>query len=119
MKLLEPAYAVVVACFSAGQCEVAFAPAGTNFLDAFQSCLLMKLGARRRINASCLACPGRISTAPAFNDTKDGFTNSSVVIRLTPLPSARSPVSSVFTAGGMRSITSTPVSSNWNRSDWV
>ena len=30
-------------------------PFGTNFLEAFQSCWLMKLGARRRINASCLA----------------------------------------------------------------
>ena len=27
-------------------------PAGTKFLEAFQSCLLMKLGAMRRINAS-------------------------------------------------------------------
>src|SRR4051812_37311307 len=34
-------------------------------------------------------------------------------------PSGRSPVRSVFTAGGMSSMTSTPVSSNWNRSDWV
>src|SRR5207253_3527731 len=30
---------------------------GTSFLDAFQSCLLMKPGARRRMNASCLALP--------------------------------------------------------------
>ena len=37
---------------------------GTSFLEAFQSCLLMKLGARRRRNASCFDCPGRISTAP-------------------------------------------------------
>lgn len=27
---------------------------GTSFLEAFQSCPLMKSGARRRINASCL-----------------------------------------------------------------
>jgi hypothetical protein len=30
-------------------------PIGTSFLEAFHSCRLMKSGARRRINASCLA----------------------------------------------------------------
>src|SRR5207244_5152586 len=64
-------------------------PTGTSFLDAFQSCLLMKLGANRRMNASCLACPGRISSAPASSDANDCFTNSSVVITLMP-PSASS-----------------------------
>src|SRR5438876_9788917 len=45
-------------------------PTGTSFLDAFQSCLLMKPGARRRIHASVFDCPGRISRAPAFSDAK-------------------------------------------------
>ena len=30
----------------------------------------MKSGARRRINVSCLACPGRISKAPVSKDAK-------------------------------------------------
>lgn len=38
--------------------------------------------------------------------------HSSVVIRVMPPPSAMSTAKSVFTAGGMSSITSTPVSSN-------
>ena len=48
---------------------------------------------------------------------KDTFTNSSGVILVTP--SDRSTVMSVATAGGMISMTSTPASSSWNRSDWV
>src|SRR5437764_6184861 len=44
---------------------------GTSFLEAFQSCLLMKPGARRRMNASCFACPGRISRAPVLRDPLD------------------------------------------------
>src|SRR5579859_4187212 len=62
-------------------------PAGTRFLEAFQSCRLMKLGAMRRINASRLACPGRTSSLPALNPAKDCLINSSVVIRVTPSPS--------------------------------
>ena len=49
---------------------------GTSFLEAFQSLPLMKPGARRRSNASCLACPGRISSVPALRDAKDCFTNA-------------------------------------------
>src|SRR5271157_925506 len=56
--------------------------------------------------------------SPAFREPKDCFTSSSVVITLPP-PSEISAVMSVFTAGGMSSMISTPVSSNWNRSDWV
>jgi len=35
---------------------------GTSFLEAFQSCRFMNPGAKRRISASRLACPGRISS---------------------------------------------------------
>jgi len=49
-------------------CNRLYTLTGTSFLDAFQSCLLMKLGARRRMKASCLDCPGRISRVPVFNN---------------------------------------------------
>jgi hypothetical protein len=61
----------------------------------------MKSGAARRMNASWLACPGRIYSAPAFSAANEVFTRSSVLMILTPSSSAMS----VFTAGGISSIT--------------
>src|SRR6185369_8478375 len=64
----------------------------------------MKLGAMRCINASCLVCPVRILIRPDFNDEKDCFKSSSVVITIAP-PSTNAAVISVFTSGGAISIT--------------
>src|SRR5262245_13551806 len=52
----------------------------------------------------------------AFREAKDCVTSSPVVIRLFA-PSESTVVMSVFTVGGMRSMTSTPVPSNWNRTE--
>jgi hypothetical protein len=48
-------------------------PTGTNFLEAFQSCRFMNPGAKRRISASTLACPGRISSLPFLKAAKVCF----------------------------------------------
>src|SRR6185295_13421111 len=94
------------------------ASAGTRGLEAFHSWRLMKLGARRRMRASRLDCPGRISCLPARNAAMACFTSSSVVIVLIPA-SSNSLVMFVWTAGGISSMTSTPLSSSWKRRDWV
>src|SRR4051812_44762827 len=61
-------------------------PTGTSFFDIFQSFPLMKSGARRRKNASCFDCPGRISSAPALSEANDCLINSFVVIIVMPSP---------------------------------
>src|SRR5207237_3041807 len=38
-------------------CNRPYTLTGTSFLDAFQSCRLMKSGARRRMKASCFGLP--------------------------------------------------------------
>ena len=104
-------------CFAV-RSSAQLAPPGTSFLEAFQNCWLMTSGAMRRMSATRFDWPGRISRFPAFRAAMVSPTSSAVVISLNPA-SAKSYARSVFTAGGINSMTSTPDSSNWKRSDWV